>query len=1044
MDYDAVQEKLLGLRIKYISQMEGNVEQLQQQWKAICNASATLEVGQEFQRQLHNMRGTAKTFGCPEMGEIATAIENLLKLHTFPESIVSADVQQKVTGFLHSLAAVAKVCVIHGASMTSTPAPLRKIVSPQTSEKSLLYIVDDDPAYSQVLTEQLSVRFDCKTCPSESAFTQAIEQRLPDAVIMDMMLPEGQLAGADAAMKLTSLHKVPVVFVSVRDDQEARLAAVRAGASGYFIKQDEPSRMIALLEQLITRHPSHPYRVLLIDDDVELSSLYQLKMQGVGIDVRVINLPANAIAKLQKFMPDLILLDINMPEINGLELGALIRQYPAYNHIPIIYLSAASGEKIHLAAMQLGGDDFLSKPLDPDYLCQLLLARLARVRVTRQGEYRLQEALSELNYIQEGLNKHSIVSIADLAGRITYANEKFSEISGYSHAELIGQNHRMLKSGLHPPEFYQEMWSCIASGKVWNGEITNRSKDGHMYTVLSSIIPVLDDYGLPQRYLSVRTDITQIKKLNEELDKEKARLSLSLEATNTGLWEWNITLNQTLYDKNWCDLLGYPYPVEMSWALQIHPEDYQDVFPKLRAVLDQETTVYQSEHRKQNAAGGWDWVLESGRVVEADAEGFPARIVGTMQIINERKEAEAISLELREHLNQAIKMEAVGHLTAGIAHDFNNILGAMLGYIDLSQMLLANNKDIPVEKLGRYLGMVKSSGTRAKELIAQMLTFSRLSPEGEGEQQAPVTALTPIVKEVVSLLRSSIPRTVELNYRIEAENLKARIQPVHLHQIILNLGINARDAMGEYGQIVITLSRNHSDNQLCSSCNMTYTGDYARLTVQDSGSGIPGHILSKVFEPFFTTKGVGKGTGMGLSVVHGLVHGLGGHIQVESSAEKGTAFNILLPLASADASAEEKVDDKPAGSIKGAMIMVVDDELSMTAMLHEFLSTYGAHVVSFSEPVLALEAFTQNANSIDLVITDETMPGLSGMHLAQQMLKIKPALPIILCTGFSDHATAESVAKIGITGFFHKPLRMNELVRKVAELLPAKNGSTIL
>lgn len=1037
MDYDAVQEKLLELRIKYISQLAGNIEKIQQQWKDICNASATLEVSQGFQRQLHNLRGTSKTFGCPELGEIATEIEDLLKLHGFPESVLSAEVKNKVTDYLHSLAAVAKVCAAHGASMVSTPAPSRKTSTLKLTDKPLLYLVDDDQDYCQNITERLSSRFNCQSFSSEATFLLAVNQRVPDAVIMDMMLPEGDLAGADAAMQLAKLHKLPVVFVSVREDIEARLAAVRAGANGYFIKQDDPARMIALLEQLITRNPAHPYRVLIIDDDVELSTFYQLKLQGVGIEAAVINAPLDALAKIQIFSPDLILLDISMPEINGLELGALIRQYPAYNHIPIIYLSAATGEKIHLVAMKLGGDDFLSKPLDPDYLCQLLLARLARVRVTRQGEYRLQEALSELSYIQEGLNKHSIVSIADLAGRITYANEKFSDISGYSHDELIGQNHRLLKSGVHPPEFFQEIWSTIASGKIWSGEITNRKKNGQLYTVLSSIIPVLDDYGLPLRYLSVRTDITQIKQLHAELGQEQERLSLALEATSTGLWEWNVTQNETLYDKSWCQLLGYPYPSHESWALLIHPADFEEVFPKLRAVLDQETTVYHSEHRKLNAKRGWDWVLESGKVVEQDNDGFPSRIVGTMQIINERKASEARAQQLRDQLNQAVKMEAVGHLTAGIAHDFNNILGAMLGYIDLAAMMLANNKEIQVDKLGRYLGMVKSSGIRAKELIAQMLTFSRLSPEG-GDEQAPVTALTPIVKEVVSLLRSSIPSTVSLNYRIETENLKIRIQPVHLHQIILNLGINARDAMGEYGKLDISLSQYHSDNEVCNSCKATHSGDYARLAVKDSGSGIPEQVLNKVFDPFFTTKGVGKGTGMGLSVVHGLVHALGGHIHVESSRENGTAFNILFPLASEDVSAEA-IEETQVGNIKGAMIMVVDDELSVSTMLHEFLSSYGAHVITFSEPQLALDAFMQNSNSIDLVITDETMPGLSGMHLSAGMLKIKPNLPIILCTGFSDKANPETVAKIGITGFFNKPVKMNQLLNKIAELLPVKN-----
>jgi CheY-like chemotaxis protein/two-component sensor histidine kinase len=369
---------------------------------------------------------------------------------------------------------------------------------------------------------------------------------------------------------------------------------------------------------------------------------------------------------------------------------------------------------------------------------------------------------------------------------------------------------------------------------------------------------------------------------------------------------------------------------------------------------------------------------------------------------------------------------------------FNNILGAMLGYVELSQGLLNSGQDNAREKLSRYLGMMMSSGIRAKELIAQMLTFSRLTPENEASQ-APVIMLAPVLKEVVSLLRSSIPSSIELNYRWTNENLKARIQAVHLHQILLNLGINARDAIAEYGKIDISLSEHHADNELCSSCNKRYAGDYVSLAVRDSGKGIPGQILSKIFEPFFTTKEVGKGTGMGLSVVHGLVHALGGHIQVQSNAGSGTLVTILLPLESlADAGVQLQYDhSKGLANLKGAKIMVVDDEQAMATMLHEFLSVYGARVDSYTDPKLALEAFRHYAADIDLVITDETMPGLSGLHMAEAMLRIKPDLPVILCTGYSEHANAEISRRAGIAAFLHKPLQMADLLQQVAALLQA-------
>ena len=352
-----------------------------------------------------------------------------------------------------------------------------------------------------------------------------------------------------------------------------------------------------------------------------------------------------------------------------------------------------------------------------------------------------------------------------------------------------------------------------------------------------------------------------------------------------------------------------------------------------------------------------------------------------------------------------------------------------MGYVELSQHMLLAGKSEPV---GRYLQEVLNASGRAKELIAQMLTFSRLVPNVEGENR-PSTLLAPVLNEVISLLRSSIPSTIELKYETAADNLRAGIQPVHLHQIVLNLCINARDAIGEYGKIDISLAAKQSEKTLCSSCNTTFTGDYAVITVADSGSGIPLHIRDKIFTPFFTTKEVGKGTGMGLSVVHGLVHALGGHIHLASS-EYGTTISILLPLQQSAGADEHHTDERPVASISGVRVMVVDDELAMASMLHEFLEVYGAQIVSYTDPLQALQYFMQQPESIDLVITDETMPVMSGMHLAEQMLKRKPGQPIILCTGHSEHATPESAAAMGIGGFFYKPLRMNELLLKIQEV----------
>ena len=469
---------------------------------------------------------------------------------------------------------------------------------------------------------------------------------------------------------------------------------------------------------------------------------------------------------------------------------------------------------------------------------------------------------------------------------------------------------------------------------------------------------------------------------------------------------------------------------ELSWGDQAALYRADD-----QAVIDSGLPKLFFEEQITTADGTTLW-LRTSKVPLRNHENKIVGVLGVYEDYTHNKLAEQDAQKMRDQLVQATKMEAVGHLTAGIAHDFNNMLGAIMGYTELSKNALANETSTTSSTLMRYMTEVLNASQRAKELIAQMLTFSRLQSNIDN-LIAPSTLLTPVVKEVVSLLRSSIPSTIELNYEIHTDDLKACIHPVQLHQIILNLGVNARDAIDEYGKINITLSQQHCDTTICSSCQHSFTGEYAKISVSDNGSGIETQLLNNIFNPFFTTKEVGKGTGMGLSVVHGLVHAMSGHIQVEPNLGKGTIISILLPLSSTKAAKDndEATQQAVTESLNGLRIMIVDDEPAMTSMLQEYLSIQGAHITSFNSPVEAMYAFELNPHIYDVVITDETMPGLSGMHMAELMLRFKPQLPIILCTGYSEYATPELAEKVGLAGFFYKPVKVNELLSKLRSLI---------
>ena len=909
IDKQHLQDQLQALRAQYLKDLPGKLQQLRRSAIRFGDDGISPAQWRDLGRQAHALAGSGSTFGCPDVSELArqicTVSQHVEELSN-PADEASREQLEQLLGEMEGAA--------QRYIERTRKQPLHELDDSQEDELSaphapLVYIVDDDVIYAENLAAQLrAAGYSIHVIENLVALRHETELRKPAAILMDMVLAEGQLAGAEATSHYAHTLGIPVVFLSVRSDIEARLAAVRAGASQYFIKPVASARIAAMLDHLTSRPGTDRYNILLVDDDVNLSALYARYLESAGMQVTVLNDPMQAMDMLSFAQMDLIVLDVDMPQMTGLELAALIRQMDEYNHIPIVFLSADSAIQTRMAGMHLGADDYLTKPVQPEFLVKSLKARAARARTLRDGRQGLQRAMHDLEFMHDALNEHAIVAVTDAEGRIVYSNQKFSEISGYSALEARGKTHRLVKSGEHPESVYEDLWQTISAGRVWQGTLINRAKNGQLYDVNTTIVPKLDEAGLPVQYLAIRTDVTALRAL--ERQKEL----------------------------------------------------------------------------------------------------------------------------MQQKLVQAAKMESIGHLTAGIAHDFNNLLGGILGYAELGAEFLARENG--PDKIKNYLTHILAAGTRAKELITQMLIFSRLTPEAESGE-VPVTLLQPVVKEVTHLLRSTIPSGIVINYQVENVDLRARIQPVHLHQILMNLAVNARDAIGEYGRIEINLTQRAVTGQ-CDACHEPFSGDYAVLTLSDSGPGIPDHVLASIFDPFFTTKEVGKGTGMGLSVVHGIVHALGGHITVESEAGKGTAIHILLPLAAHahDVIAEVMpVPNSSAGVLTSLRIMVVDDEFFMASMLEELLSMHGAQVVTFSKPQEALTAFEREPNSVDLVITDATMPDLSGMDMAQAMLRVRAGMPIILCTGYSETVDANIASQSGLMGFMYKPLEIPKLLSLIQERL---------
>ena len=408
-----------------------------------------------------------------------------------------------------------------------------------------------------------------------------------------------------------------------------------------------------------------------------------------------------------------------------------------------------------------------------------------------------------------------------------------------------------------------------------------------------------------------------------------------------------------------------------------------------------------------------------------DDEGKIKLIIEQLADITERK-------KLEDQLRQAQKMESIGTLAGGIAHDFNNALTPIMVQAELAKLTIP--ADNPVQE---GLDEIMKAGHRAKELVKQILTFSR-----QADQQRTALALTPLVKENLQLLRSLIPSTIEIRQDIAEDSCTVLADPTQMQQIIMNLCTNASQAMQEMGSVMeVGLKPVDLDEEEAKEYPNIEAGSYVILTVSDMGTGIAPELVEKIFDPFFTTKPMGEGTGMGLSVVHGIVRSHGGDITVQSEPGQGSTFTVLLPRLEQEAEMAGETNDHcvAAGSER---VMFVDDEESMVKVGEQMLKQLGYQVDVKTSAVEALAAFRDQPDGYDLVMTDMTMPNMTGDNLAKELIKIRPNIPIIICTGFSHQIDEEKALAMGIRAFVMKPFVIKDIAETIRNVLDseAKNA----
>jgi two-component system, cell cycle sensor histidine kinase and response regulator CckA len=376
-------------------------------------------------------------------------------------------------------------------------------------------------------------------------------------------------------------------------------------------------------------------------------------------------------------------------------------------------------------------------------------------------------------------------------------------------------------------------------------------------------------------------------------------------------------------------------------------------------------------------------------------------------------------------------MEAIGNLAGGIAHDFNNILSGIMGYSELCRIQM---QDRP--KACRSIEQILKATDRAKDLVQQILTFSRKT-----EREKKPLMLSPIVKEVVKFMRASLPTTIEIIQTIDVTSDTIIADPTQMHQVLMNLCTNAGHAMKEAGGVLeIGLGKIFIKAEDLLHRPSLRRGHYLELTVRDTGQGISQDTMVRIFEPYFTTKEKGEGTGMGLAVVHGIVKEHGGEIRVYSEVGKGTIFRVYLPLLEMQLEDEKDMEEAPLPG-KGETILFVDDEKIVVDLNKQLLEGLGYRVMAETDPVRALEVYKEDPEIFDLLITDKTMPQLTGFDLAREIRSICTGMPVILCTGFQEKEDMGKLAADRINQFIIKPARISSMAKAIRDVLDKDSGT---
>ncbi len=801
-------------------------------------------------------------------------------------------------------------------------------------------------------------------------------------------------------------------------------------------------------------------RILVVDAETIAATEVVERLAAMGYEPAG---PANdgekALALVEEQRPDLVLMDIHVHgTIDGIAAaGEMRRRF----HVPVIFLAAfledATLERMRLTKpfgcilkpfddrqLKSAIDTALLEHADDEEIPRMnrlhgLLNRASQERATGistldgiEGEIRRDRIYEELRYQSRFLQTLMDampypVFYKDDRFRYLGCNTAFEQYVGRKREELIGKTAHEIYPGDLADEYRGADLKVLADLQPLAYEGMMQDSDAVRHNVMFHKAVFHKECGAPGGIIGVMEDITERKRAEDRLRESEERFRTMFELASVGMAQVDPRSGRWEHvNPKLCDITGYSAEelTKMSVAEVTHPEDRQRDWEAFQCVVQGKACDFRSEKRYVRKDGAVVWV-NVNMAVSCDDAGRPVRGMAVVEDITGRKQLEEQRYQVEAQLRQSQKMEALGTLAGGIAHDFNNILGVIVGFAEMAEWEADEDG-----KIKEDLREVLKAAERAKELVQQILAFSRQS-----EQEKKPIQVGLIVKEALKMLRASLPTTISIKSDVGSK-ASVMADPTQIHQVVMNLCTNAAHAMRDNGGV---LEVRLDDLQLTPDSVLPGSGflpgPCVKLTFRDTGHGIDPSILDRIFDPFFTTKEQGAGTGLGLAVVHGIVKGHGGTIEVESRPGKGTTFQVILP-----AIERKRVPQRQAAAPlpRGReRILVVDDEPALTLAVKKMLERLGYQVECRTNGIEALEVFLHGTTGapFDLVITDMTMPNLTGTDLALKLLKLQPDLPVLLCTGFSEKMDAETARDFGVRGFLMKPVVMRKLAETVRKLL---------